>query len=101
MYNDQAELVDKIDQNEEILTVKGYDQSQIVFGTSLKEIIFYDIKFKKQKRKISVLSRIKSHIKDIQLHKRGGEKSLIKVSGDAYIFLDNDAERVIGTLEGR
>ena len=25
MYNDQAELVDKIDQNEEIMTASGYD----------------------------------------------------------------------------
>ena len=47
MYNDQAELIDKIDQNEEIMSATGYDQNQIVLSTSAREIIYYDIKFKK------------------------------------------------------
>ena len=62
MYTDQAELIDKIDQNEEILSVTGYNQSLIVFATSTNEIIYYDIKLKKQFRKITVLSKIRNKI---------------------------------------
>ena len=62
IYTEQAELVDKIDQNEEILSVTGYDQGFIVFATSTNEIIFYDIKLKKQNKKITVLSKIRNKI---------------------------------------
>ena len=65
MYNDQAELIDKIDQNEEIMSAVGYDQNQIVLSTSNREIIYYDLRFKKQKRKIQVLSKIRNQIESI------------------------------------
>lgn len=79
MYDEKAELIDKIDQSEDITSAIGFDQNQIVISLGSNEIVYYDIKFKKQKRKIQVLSKVKSQILDIQLHKRGSEKSLVKL----------------------
>lgn len=47
MYSQKAELVDKIDQNEDILNVRGYDSKCIVFATNTNEIVYYDIYLRK------------------------------------------------------
>ena len=55
IYSSKGQLIDKIDQNESITWVQGYQEGMIIFANSKNEFIYYDLKAKKQVRKVATL----------------------------------------------
>jgi len=55
IYSSKGQLIDKIDQNESITWVQGYQEGMIIFANSKNEFVYYDLKAKKQVRKVATL----------------------------------------------
>ena len=68
IYNSQGQLIDKIDQNEEISWMKGYQEGMIIFANSNNEFVYYDLRAKKQVRKVAALSLLNKRIRSFQIY---------------------------------
>jgi hypothetical protein len=98
IYNQNAELIDKIDQAEEITCIKGYQDSLVMLANSNNEIVFYNLKQKKQVRKCAKLGSIKNKvIKDITLFVKDktSDTLLAEMSDGSHVLLDLDREEIV------
>ena len=97
-------MIDKIDQEEEITCIKGYQDSLVVLATANNNIIFYDLKKKKHIRVCNKLTAIKNKtIKNIQLFSKdtNTDTALVEMSDASHILLDLDQENIMANLRGR
>lgn len=104
IYNQQADLIDKIDQEEEITFIKGYQDSLVILATANNNLIFYDLKKKKHMRVCNKLTTVKNKsIKSIQLYSKesNADTALVEMSDSSHILLDLDQEVIVANLRGR